>query len=100
MSTRYFLQLRCPAGHETETELLNAVLTPDGMIEGAAGSDSDFCAVCNEPPTVYGITERTDLCQSFLLCQNEATKSYPHPILGMVPSCQACADKLAAFATA
>lgn len=34
-------------------------------------------------------------CQVFLLCRNEATTTIPHPILGNVPACQRCADKMA-----
>lgn len=33
-------------------------------------------------------------CKVFLLCKNEATTTSPHPILGSVPSCQRCADKM------
>lgn len=33
-------------------------------------------------------------CQCFLLCNNKATTAIQHPILGSVPACQRCADKL------
>lgn len=33
-------------------------------------------------------------CQWFALCENEATTTEPHPVLGNVPICQRCADKL------
>jgi hypothetical protein len=87
---RYFLQLRCPAGHETETELLHAVVTEDGMVEGAAGSDSDYCRVCEQEPTAYAVREETGLCEWVLLCDNDATTTRSHPILGDVPICKRC----------
>jgi len=87
----YTVYLLCPNGHQTTTELLHAVLTPDGMIEGAAGSDADFCAVCNASPlTVLGINEETPLCQWVALCENDATTYRLHPILGDVPICARC----------
>ena len=33
-------------------------------------------------------------CQWFYLCDHEATRTEPHPILGDVPICQRCTDKL------
>jgi len=33
-------------------------------------------------------------CEVFALCENEATGTFPHPVLDKVPSCQRCADKL------
>jgi hypothetical protein len=33
-------------------------------------------------------------CAWFLLCENPATTTMPHPILGDVPCCQRCADKV------
>lgn len=33
-------------------------------------------------------------CQWFARCENPATLTEPHPILGDVPLCQRCADKL------
>lgn len=35
------------------------------------------------------------LCQWFLLCLNPAVTTMPHPVLGDVPICQRCADKVA-----
>lgn len=32
-------------------------------------------------------------CKWFALCENAATLTIPHPILGDVPACQRCADK-------
>jgi hypothetical protein len=34
-------------------------------------------------------------CEWFLLCANEATTTEPHPILGQVPICVRCAEKVA-----
>lgn len=34
-------------------------------------------------------------CQWFALCENEATTTRPHPILGDVPICQRCDEKVA-----
>jgi len=34
-------------------------------------------------------------CKVFLLCKNKATTTIPNTILGQVPSCQWCADKMA-----
>ena len=33
-------------------------------------------------------------CRWFLLCDNPAVTTEPHPVLGDVPICQRCADKL------
>lgn len=35
-------------------------------------------------------------CEWFLLCENEATTTEPHPILGDVPICERCAAKVKA----
>lgn len=36
-----------------------------------------------------------DVCQWFALCENKATTSQAHPVLGSVPICERCAAKLA-----
>lgn len=36
-------------------------------------------------------------CQVFLLCTNPATTTINNVILGQVPACQRCADKMAAL---
>jgi hypothetical protein len=36
-----------------------------------------------------------DACQWFALCDNPAVTTEPHPVLGAVPICQRCADKVA-----
>jgi hypothetical protein len=33
-------------------------------------------------------------CEWFLLCTNPATVARPHPILGSVPTCKRCNDKM------
>lgn len=33
-------------------------------------------------------------CEWFVLCDNAAVATEPHPILGAVPICQRCADML------
>lgn len=34
------------------------------------------------------------VCEWFAACSNDATGNVAHPILGLVPTCQRCADKL------
>lgn len=34
------------------------------------------------------------ICEWFLLCTNRANGTVKHPILGAVPTCKRCADKL------
>lgn len=41
--------------------------------------------------------ELTGPCAWFALCENPATTTEPHPILGPVPICQRCAAKLKAL---
>lgn len=33
-------------------------------------------------------------CRYFALCDHDAVGTYPHPILGAVPTCQRCADRV------
>jgi len=33
-------------------------------------------------------------CKAFLNCRNKATTTLPNPILGDVPCCQRCKDKM------
>ena len=37
-------------------------------------------------------------CRAFLLCKNKATTTIPNAILGSVPCCQRCANKMAKIA--
>jgi hypothetical protein len=39
------------------------------------------------------------VCRQFLMCENTAVTALPHPILGDVPACQRCADKLETIRT-
>lgn len=43
------------------------------------------------------MTTETTICKWFLLCENEATTTRSHPILGDVPICKRCDDKIAAI---
>lgn len=89
---RYDLMLLCPNGHETSTELLRAEPQEDGTVSGFAGSDADFCAVCGAEPKVLGVTASPETrCQWYAACDNEATTTRPHPVLGDVPLCARCA---------
>lgn len=36
-------------------------------------------------------TKTETMCQWFLGCRSEATKTIPHPVLGAVPICDHCA---------
>ena len=38
-------------------------------------------------------------CEQFLLCTRPATVARPHPILGSVPTCKACNDKIERLST-
>jgi len=40
-------------------------------------------------------TETTTRCRWFLYCENPATATEPHPLLGNVPICPRCAGWLA-----
>lgn len=37
------------------------------------------------------------ICCQFALCENEATTQRPHPILGAVPTCDRCDEKMEAL---
>jgi hypothetical protein len=34
------------------------------------------------------------LCQWYALCENPATGTMPHPVLGNVPICERCAERV------
>lgn len=36
------------------------------------------------------------MCQYFALCENEAEGTVENPVLGAVPACQRCADRVGA----
>ena len=68
----------------------------DGCADDArldAENDPEFA--CGVEPAVKTVT-----CQWFLLCENEATTTEPHPVLGAVPICGRCADKVARLGSA
>lgn len=46
----------------------------------------------------YGARTQAEQCQAFALCANPATTTIQHTILGSVPACQRCADKMARLA--
>ena len=43
---------------------------------------------------------KSDVCRWFLKCDNPAVTTRPHPIIGDVPICQRCADKMTAIENA
>lgn len=95
---RYFLRMLCPAGHETRTELFHAEVQADGSVSGSAGSDADYCAVCGVHTEVQDCeAEVSKTCQWYALCDRPVAVNLPHPVLGLVPTCQPCADKVAAL---
>ncbi len=96
---RYTLLLRCPNGHETSTELLHPEVQSDGQVLGYAGSDADYCSVCQATPEAVGCEALVGLCEWFLLCEHPATTTRQHPILGAVPICDRCDAKVEALAS-
>jgi hypothetical protein len=38
--------------------------------------------------------KKPEACKWFLRCDNPATETKPHPILGDVPICRRCAEKM------
>jgi hypothetical protein len=45
---------------------------------------------------LYTNHERNPMCEYFALCDNSAEGMVPNPILGNVPCCQRCADRVGA----
>lgn len=58
MATRFVIDLICGNMHVTEVELIDPAVSEDGFVTGLAGSDRDFCGVCETPEmTVLGYRE-------------------------------------------
>jgi hypothetical protein len=55
-SFTYTLRLLCPNGHVTMTPLSRVVLEGDEIVDCLAGSDADFCKVCQARPEMVGYT--------------------------------------------
>jgi hypothetical protein len=43
---------------------------------------------------ILNITKADPPCMAFLKCANPATTTTPHPLLGDVPCCQRCHDRM------
>lgn len=41
--------------------------------------------------------DEIQLCEWFVLCDHEATGTRPHPILGDVPICDRCEEKVSSL---
>ena len=41
------LTVECENGHMTKLNMISPVVAPDGSVEGLAGSQADFCDVCD-----------------------------------------------------
>jgi hypothetical protein len=55
-------------------------------------------AVCAEQRAKGALTvEEIPACQWFALCPNEAVTMRPHPILGEVPICERCDERISAL---
>ena len=45
--TTYYLRLLCGRGDITYTPIARPDIAPDGTVSGYAGSDRDYCSVCD-----------------------------------------------------
>jgi hypothetical protein len=67
---------------------------------GHCGRGWDDAVVTGWTPTPAGRCpfeaehEYAEPCQWFALCENDATQTRPHPILGDVPICDRCAARV------
>jgi hypothetical protein len=81
--SRYRVGLEC--GHEFAATV--DVIRRDQLFAGKAVE----CQEDHAPPQ--------EACKAFLMCENPATTTIENPILGDVPACQRCADKLRRLTT-